>query len=220
MLLGSFKNRQQLRNVCYFTNSEPYELYRIAEHCSPETDLTADGDKWALAKFPIPSWGNKAAGGGPGEGDSQSRGDFPNEQKCVRFEIPLPDTDSSMETAECKSIFLESAPFLWCHLSYVPYVNPLGHKHLVERLHDRGRKYWILAVSLSRATRMRSSSDETTEPLQPCSAMIPQQSVLTIQLPCSCLYWKCKTRDSWSVSVRDLTEPLQLVPICLYLLIS
>lgn len=112
--LQQLSNSQQLCNLCYFANSEPYELFWIAEHYSLETDLTADGDKWAWLNSPSPAEETErlARAQGSGrcrEGHTQWRGDLPNEQTCLRFKIMLPDTDSSMGTTGSRDIFVQSA---------------------------------------------------------------------------------------------------------------
>jgi len=48
-LCSSLKNIQRICNVSFFANSEPS---RIAEHCSLEADLAADGDKRAWPSSP------------------------------------------------------------------------------------------------------------------------------------------------------------------------
>lgn len=87
----------------YFANSEPYELFWTAERYSVETDLCADGDKWAWLISPSPAEETERLARAQGrgrcrEGDAQRRGDLPNEQTCLRFEIIVPDTDSSAGT--------------------------------------------------------------------------------------------------------------------------
>lgn len=107
---------QQLCNVFYFANSEPYEGFWIAEHYSPETNPSTDGDKLGWLYSLSPSWGNRAAGLCPGEWlmlrGQCSRPHLLNEWTCLRFQIVLPDADSSMEAIISRDIIIESG-FLW-----------------------------------------------------------------------------------------------------------
>lgn len=80
--LQQLSNSQQLCNVCYFANSELYELFWIAENYSVETELSADGDKWAWLNSPSPAEETELLAHAQGsgrcrEGDTQWRGDVP-----------------------------------------------------------------------------------------------------------------------------------------------
>lgn len=98
----------------YFANSELYELFWIVEQYSVETDLSADGDKWAWQISPSPAEETErlARAQGTGrcrEGDTQWRGDLQNEHTCLRFEMMLPYTDSSIGTIRSRDITIEPA---------------------------------------------------------------------------------------------------------------
>lgn len=97
----------------FFANSVQYELFWMAEHYSLETDPSVDGDKWAWLNSPSPAeeteWLACAQGSGRcREGDAPGRGDLPNERRWLRFEIMLPDIDSSMGTIRSRDIIIES----------------------------------------------------------------------------------------------------------------
>ena len=119
----------------YFANSELYELFWITEHYSVKADLSADGDKWAWLSSPSPAeetvWLARAQGSGQcREGDTQWRGDLPNEQTCLRFEIMLSDTDSSTGTIRSRDIVPIQRQVYLCDLVLcaAPGLRNLGHQ--------------------------------------------------------------------------------------------
>lgn len=117
MLFSRFKTASSSVTCVIFANSEPYELFSIAEHYFLETDPSADGDKWVWLNSTSPAaetvlLAHAQGSGRCCEGDASGRGDLPHEWTCLRFEIMLPDIDSYMGTIRSWDIIIETGSSL------------------------------------------------------------------------------------------------------------
>lgn len=199
-----------------------YELLWITERYSAETDLSADGDEWTWLNSPSPAEETErlARAQGSGrcrEGDAQWRGGLPNEQTCLRFEIMLSDADSSAGTVAITEPGYLCGPALCVHSGLMHS----AHRDNFSVAWSGGIQVWSLVFKLSRATGMRSLSNE----MNACSILLKKKkkkqvatkqscSPMKLQLANHCfppafspaaflifVHWKCQTRESFTADL-------------------